>query len=117
MYKEFTGRFGKFYSQWAFSSIEKEAPKDNRAYLEKLMCELEFFKLRGDSEWRDPQFVGDQTIVVREHNLYGRNQYVVVDKPEWMTYDEVALVCDHGSLCFGHAVTGCPKTVVIVFTD
>lgn len=114
--KKHEGRFGTFYSSWAFSDVEKTAPKQNRAVLEEYRKVLSYRKIygQGNIEYRYPEFTGEDELILRESNGYNKNVYKVIEKPEWMTIAEVAFVADTGNLCFGFYGT---YNSVTVYTD
>lgn len=113
--KEHDGLFGPFYSEWAFSDMEESAPKLNREVLDNLRDVVSYRVIYGDNfECRRPEFVGDDELILREFNGYNRNYFEVIEKPEWMSMDEVALIADTGNLCFGFNVSG---SRVTVYTD
>lgn len=111
--KKHEGRFGTFYSSWAFSDVEESAPKQNKAVLEEyrkvLSCRMIYG--RDDLEHKRPEFTGDEELILRERNCYGRNVYEIIEKPEWMTIAEVAFVADTGNLCFGFRTSGSTVTI------
>ncbi len=45
---------------------------------------------------------------------YGRKTYEVLENPESLNTDELALICDHGNLCFGHRADG---EYIVIHTD
>lgn len=113
--KEHEGRFGTFYSEWAFSDMERSAPKLNREVLDEYRKALSYRVIYGDNfEHKRPEFTGDDELILRESICFGRNVYEVIEKPEWMTMAEVALVADTGNLCFGFASN---SNSVTVYTD
>ena len=113
--KKHEGRFGTFYSEWAFSDMEKSAPKLNREVLDEYRKALSYRVIYGDNfEHGRPEFTGEEELILRERNSYNKNVYEVIEKPEWMTIAEVALVADTGNLCFGFHGT-CNS--VTVYTD
>ena len=113
--KQHTGRFGKFYSEWAFSDMEGSAPKLNRQVLDEYRKALDYRMVWSDNfEHGRPGFTGEEVLILRERNGYNKNVYEVIEKPEWMTMAEVALVADTGNLCFGFSATG---NSVSVYTD
>lgn len=114
--KEHEGRFGTFYSEWEFSDMERRAPKLNREALDEYRKALSYRKIYGQDnfEHKRPEFTGDEELILRERNGYNKNVYEVIEKPEWMTMAEVALVADTGNLCFGFATSG---NTVTVYTD
>lgn len=113
--KKHEGRFGTFYSEWAFSDMEKSAPKLNREVLDEYRKALSYRVIYGDNfEYGRPEFTGEEELILRESNGYNKNVYEVIEKPEWMTIAEVALVADTGNLCFGFYGT-CNS--VTVYTD
>lgn len=113
--KKHDGRFGTFYSKWAFSDMEESAPEQNRAVLEEYRKALSYRKVYGDNfEHKRPEFTGEEELILRERHCYNENVYEVIEKPEWMTMAEVALVADTGNLCFGFASN---SNSVTVYTD
>ena len=113
--REHTGRFGRFYSAWAFSDMEKSAPKQNWAVLEEYRKALSYRIIWSDNlEHRRPEFTGDDELILRGFNGYNRNDFEVIEKPEWMTMADGALIADTGNLCFGFVSTG---NSVTVYTD
>lgn len=114
--KKHEGRFGTFYSEWAFSDMEKSAPKLNRQILGEYRKALSYRKIYGQDnfEFSRPEFTGEEELILRERNCYNRNVYEIIEKPEWMTMAEVALVADTGNLCFGFASN---SSAVVIYTD
>lgn len=109
MAKEHNGRFGKFYSAWAYDENEDDiADANSKAYID-LMAAV---KLNP----RDTDDANDDDELIYENIAagYAHTSFMVKSKPEWMTMDEAALVIDRGSLCFGFQTMG---NVVKIYTD
>ena len=116
MAKEHNGRFGKFYSSWAFDTRSKEMASRNREVYDALTEALDIHRVYRDNfEARHPEGNGDETFVYRDGAIgYAHSDFSVIDMPEWMTMAEAALVIDRGNLCFGFQTMG---NVVTVYTD
>lgn len=109
MAKEHNGRFGKFYSSWAYDENE-DAMRDanSKAYIEL----MEAVKINP----RDTDDANEEEELIYENIAagYAHSRFMVKSKPEWMTIAEAALVIDRGNLCFGFQTMG---NVVTIYTD
>lgn len=115
MAREHEGRFGKFYSEWAFEEKAREMSAANRTVYDLLANELDIHRIYRDNfEAKHSEGRGEETFIYRDgaigHAHYG---FSVIDMPEWMTMEEAALVIDRGNLCFGFRSSG--STVSINF--
>lgn len=109
MANEHNGRFGKFYSEWAYDENE-DAMSDANARV--------FFDLRAavrlnprdtdDAKWKD------ELLYENIATGYANRSFMVKSKPEWMTMAEAALLIDRGNLGFGFQTMG---NVVKIYTD
>lgn len=108
--KEYHGKFGTFYSPWAYEDNEREKMKRNKEMYDKLMDVLKIHGYGGKFFGN-----GDELFKYSCSNIsYGRNSYIVKQKPDWMTMAEAALVVDGGNLCFGFHVSG---NTIDIYTD
>lgn len=103
------GRFGKFYSAWAYDENE-DAMSDANAnvYIDLRAAVRLNPRNTGDANGND-ELVYENIAVG-----YAHSSFIVKSKPEWMTIDEAALLIDRGSLCFGFNTMG---NVVKIYTD
>jgi hypothetical protein len=83
----------KIYSGWAFTENEMEKAKVNNEIYEEIK---------------------DKAKVECIKHGYGHNIYKVVKNPEELSNTELALICDHGNLCFGYTMEG---SHIRIFTD
>lgn len=113
MAREHEGRFGKFYSEWAFDTRSKEMASRNREVYDALTEALDIHRACRDSfEAKHPDGHGEETFVYRDGAIgYAHSDFSVIDMPEWMTMAEAALVIDRGNLCFGFRTGGSTVTI------
>lgn len=112
MAKEHNGRFGKFYSAWAYDENEDDMSYANRNVYESMMEDVvRCNENLGITEGENAEHVLSYRNIT---GGYGHYQSIVTSKPEWMTMDEAALLIDRGSLCFGFQTMG---NVVTIYTD
>lgn len=109
-YKEYTSKFGTFYSDWAMFSSSGERFKHNMETYHKLMDVLKIpcsdGKFRGN---------GDELFEYTVYGYYyGKNSYLIKTMPDWMTMEEAALIVDGGNLCFGFCLHG---NIIDIYTD
>ena len=102
------GRFGRFYSAWALSSCAYECAETNSDVYGCLVRRLDI----RSGAWQHGG--GDEAFSYeRVSRDYGRSSYRVTERPSWMTLEEAALVCDHGSLVFGFRADDGDDTITI----
>lgn len=113
MAREHDGRFGKFYSEWAFDTRSKEMASRNLEVYDALTEALDIHRAYRDNfEARHPEGRGDETFIYRDGAIgYAHSDFGVIDMPEWMTMAEAALVIDRGNLCFGFRTIGSTVTI------
>lgn len=113
MAREHEGRFGKFYSEWAFDMRFKELASRNREVYDAFTEALDIHKVYRDNfEAKRPEGHGEETFIYREGAIgYAHSDFSVIDMPEWMTMAEAALVIDRGNLCFGFRTSGSTVTI------
>lgn len=113
MAREHGGRFGKFYSEWAFDTRSEEMAGRNREVYGALTGALDIHRVHRDGfEARHPDGHGEETFIYRDGAIgYAHRDFSVIDMPGWMTMAEAALVIDRGNLCFGFRTGGGTVTV------
>lgn len=112
MAKEHNGRFGKFYSAWAYDENEDAMRDANMKVYEALSGavapELKNCAIADDDNGKD------KLVYKCIAGGYAHSSYYVVEKPDWLTMSEAALLLDGGNLCFGFQTMG---NVVTIYTD
>jgi hypothetical protein len=83
----------KIYNKWAFTKNEMEKAKINQQIYKEIK---------------------DKAKVECIKFGYHHNIYKIVDNPEGLSNTELALICDHGNLCFGYTMDG---GNIRIFTD
>lgn len=113
MAREHEGRFGKFYSEWAFDEKSSEMSAANRSVYDALADALDIRRVYRDNfEAEHPDGHGEETFIYRDGAIgYAHSDFGVIDMPEWMTMAEAALVIDRGNLCFGFRTSGSTVTI------
>ena len=113
MAREHIGRFGKFYSEWAFDTRSEEMVSRNREVYEALTGALDIRRVYRDNfEAKHHDGHGEETFIYRDGTIgYAHSDFSVIDMPEWMTMAEAALVIDRGNLCFGFSTSGSTVTI------
>lgn len=81
----------KVYSGWAFSENALEKSRINKEIYEEIQDKAEVKYLKSG---------------------YAKKYYEVVSNPEGLSNDELALIADQGSLCFGYRMQG-DKTIIV----
>ena len=83
----------KIYSGWAFSDDREEKSKINKEIYQEIKdkAKVEFVKRK-----------------------YETIYYRVLENPENLSELELALICDKGSLCFGHRTDG---NYIVIYTN
>ena len=109
MAKEHDGRFGKFYSAWAYDENDDDmADANSKAYID-LRAAVKLNPLNTDDANGNDNLVYENIA-----SGYAHRSFMVKSKPDWMTMAEAAPVIDRGSLCFGFQTMG---NVVKIYTD
>lgn len=109
MAKEHNGRFGKFYSAWAYDENEDAMSYANRKAYIDLRAAVKLNPRNTDDTNGKDELVYENIATGYAHTIF-----MVKSKPEWMTMAEAALVIDRGNLCFGFQTMG---NVVKIYTD
>lgn len=108
---EYVGAMGTVYAPWAFKEDEDAKRDANRELYGRILERL------GTSQREQAfrrTFEAGGLRFERLEPRYKRICFRVDEKPDWMTWAEVALVCDDGNLCFGFSVSG---NFIDVYTD
>ena len=116
MAREHNGRFGKFYSSWAFDEKEREMAAANAKVYDAIAQALDILpeQLRR-RKGKNPDGHGEEPFIYRSTKIENSlSEFRVIDMPDWMTMAEAALVIDRGNLCFGFTTGG---ETVVIFTD
>ena len=87
----------KIYSGWAFKENEDEKRKMNSEIYKELKAKYKILVRNGNLEE-----IEQYDFVARSKPGYHHTEYTILKKPEGMTKDEAALICDGGNLCFGY---------------
>lgn len=102
-----------FYSGWAFCKDATAMYEANMAALDEYAgryCTLRYGQSVEDCIAENP----DKLVYEIGGHYYGRNSYVVVSNPENLSTEEIALIVDHGNLCFGF---GGSQYNIDIYTD
>ena len=90
------------YNGWAFTENEQEKGSINREIYEELQDK---YKILKTSDWghRRPseEELKNNDIVYSREACYLHGEYIIYKCPEEVTFNELALICDGGNLCFG----------------
>lgn len=99
--KEYDSPNGKFYSCWAFDENAHEFATHNHNVLRKF--DNRYIMARGSKEnvARVCAENPDKMVYVTSGQSYGRQQYRIMQNPENLSVEELALIVDGGNLCFG----------------
>jgi len=83
----------RVYSAWAYTENEDEKCEINQRIYERIK---------------------DKAKVEYVKAGYATQYYKVVDNPERLSTDELALICDSGNLCFGYRTE---NGMIVIYTD
>lgn len=100
-------RYGEFYSAWAYDADSENISK----------CNADVYKRLRDvcAEASQSEGSDDCMTVYRECPCsYSRRNFQVVQNPNDLSMEEIALVADGGSLCFGFRFIG---SMICIYTD
>lgn len=98
----------KIYSPWAFTENENEKAASNRQIYEKLMKEYRVFRHDCKIDLKDGVDCNftDYDIVIGRKAGYAHALYKIYKNRPSLSNDKLALLCDHGNLCFGYGMQG-----------
>lgn len=92
----------KVYNGWAFTENESEKGKINREIYKELQGKYRILKISDISHIsRSEEELKNNDIVYSREACYLHGEYRIYKCPEELTFNELALICDEGNLCFG----------------
>lgn len=97
----------KIYSSYAFSENESEKRKCNAEIFEELKKKYKIFRKDNGltvTDGVDCNFA-DYDIVIGRKPEYHHALYRIYKNAPKLSEDELALICDHGNLCFGYRIS------------
>lgn len=83
----------KIYSNWAFTDNGDKKGQMNIEILHELKKK---YKINQGE---------DSDIIFTSKPCFLRTKYYIEKCPDYVTLDELALICDNGNLCFGYSGT------------
>nr|DAG95473.1 MAG TPA: hypothetical protein [Crassvirales sp.] len=90
------------YNGWAFTENEQEKGNINREIYKELQNK---YKILKTSDWEhkipSEEELKNNDIVYSREACYKHGEYKIYKCPEEVTFNELALICDGGNLCFG----------------
>ena len=89
----------KIYSGWAYTINEEEKAQINKEIYAELCKKYKISFSLPETEEEVEQY---DIIVHFCRSWYASCEYEIVKRPEGVTDDEIALICDRGNLCFGY---------------
>lgn len=92
----------KIYNGWAFTGNEEEKGKINREIYKEL-CKKYKIKKISDIAHEQPtdEELNENDIVYSRKACYLHGEYRIYKCPDEISFNELALICDKGNLCFG----------------
>jgi hypothetical protein len=96
----------KIYSPWAFKTDEDEKARMNIQIYNELFDKFKIYSPSRSNCEKDKA----QVVIVAKAPTYNEIHFSVEKNEVELTSDELALIYDHGNLCFGHMGT-------TIFTD
>lgn len=92
----------KVYNGWAFTENESEKGKINREIYKELQGKYRILKISDISHiLPSEEELKNNDIVYSREACYLHGEYRIYKCPEELTFNELALICDEGNLCFG----------------
>lgn len=102
----------KVYNGWAFTSNEDGKAQINREIYAELCKKYKISHKLPETEEEAEQY----DIIVRYcRSWYASCEYEIIKKPQDVTDDEIALICDDGNLCFGYCKSAANRCQI--YTD
>ena len=112
--KEYSSRYGTFYSGWAFDDDADYKVMQNESVLRKL--DGKYIKAYGNEQ--DIESVcaenPDKMVYVYGTQTCGKVGFRIVQNPSQLSVAELALIVDNGSLCFGFSGN---QSYIDIYTD
>ena len=88
----------KVYNGWAYTANEDEKAQINMEIYEELCKKYKISYNLPETEEEAEQY---DIIVHFCRSWYASCEYEIIKRPQDVTDDEIALICDSGNLCFG----------------
>jgi len=115
----------KVYDSWAFTENEQEKAKINKEIYDEICSKYKVLKVGPDAWGKNNEpfsipsaaDLANNDIVYARRACYGRGEYRIYKSPDELSLDELALVCDHGNLCFGYAKYKATRTSIEISED
>ncbi|GHV34272.1 hypothetical protein FACS1894187_04510 [Synergistales bacterium] len=98
----------KIYSSWAFKANENEKAAMNAEIHKELTEKHRVFRndsKKGLHDGEDCNFA-DYDVIIGRSAQYKHALYHIHKNAPNLSIEELALLCDHGNLCFGYTVKG-----------
>lgn len=102
----------KIYDGWAYTTDEEEKAQINMEIYTEL-CKK--YKISYDSPKTEEEAEQYDIIVRYCRSWYASCEYEIIKKPQNVTDDEIALICDKGNLCFGYRCSA--ANLCQIYTD
>lgn len=103
----------RIYSSYAFTEDEREKGKQNREIYKELKEKYKVY--RHDLKYHlqdgnDCNF-SEYDVVIGRKPGYAHAEYCIYKNAPELSLAELALLCDHGNLCFGYSVSTATKEI------
>lgn len=98
----------RIYSSWAFTENEREKAEINREIYNELMGKYKVYRNDIQMDLKDGESLKfeDYDVVIGRKPGYCHALYRVHKNAPGLSIEELALLCDHGNLCFGYSRQG-----------
>lgn len=98
----------RIYSSWAFTENEREKAEINREIYKELMGKYKVYRNDIQMDLKDGESLKfeDYDVVIGRKPGYHHALYRVHKNAPGLSIEELALLCDHGNLCFGYSRQG-----------
>lgn len=106
----------KIYPSFAFTENEREKAQMNAEIHKELTDRYKVYRndVKIDLKDGDDCNFSDYDVVIGRKAGYNHALYRIYKNEPKLTTPELALICDHGSLCFGYGIQG---DLIRVFED
>jgi hypothetical protein len=96
----------KVYAPWAFTENEREKGSINREIYKELVAKHRVYRDDSTLILRDGEHCkfDDYDIVIGRKPGYNHALYRIHKNSPGLATPELALLCDHGNLCFGYTM-------------
>lgn len=105
----------RIYNGWAFTENEEEKGKINREIYDELSKKYKIKKTSDINHIKPTEEdLKNNDIVYSRKACYLHGEYKIYKYPNEISFNELALICDEGNLCFGSRGS---KTFLEIFED